>query len=59
MFWGHAACQRWVLIVTLLSQSGGGRSQESLSYSEVCGATLVADIRARAKRQMSGHLLSN
>lgn len=28
---GHVACQCWVLIVTLLSQSAGKHSQESLS----------------------------
>lgn len=28
---GHVACQSWVLIVTLLSQSRGKHSQESLS----------------------------
>lgn len=32
---GHVACQCWVLIVTLLSQSGGEHSQESLS-SQKC-----------------------
>lgn len=33
---GHVACQSWVLIVTLLSQSRGKHSQESLS-SLKCG----------------------
>lgn len=32
---GHVACQCWILIVTLLSQSGGEHSQESLS-SQKC-----------------------